>query len=154
MSVSTSTDPVQTIVDILEAAADADWATAGGPPDVIEKSEATDFSRKQRRDTLDAVYVLSADSGTVSKIGARYEPYRDERTVRAEVWTPASETLAEAYRQDIRDISLEYANDNQTATAWTQIAPAGDDDLRASTRARGVDHYVVAELIQLLAARE
>lgn len=151
MSVSSSTDPVQTVVDILQNA--STWSEAGSAPDHIERYSATDFSRKERRDTVDAVYVIQSDPGSSEQIGAGADPYRDEKVVRAEVWTPESETLAHQYFLDVRSIANGYATDNEQQTEWTRIATIGDDDARASARARGVDHYIYAALIELVAAR-
>lgn len=170
MTVSTSLDPVETIVDVLEYATEApigygtsygglygssqQWAHADGPPDHIERYEETDFSRKKSRDMKDAVYVRKSESGSFDKLGAAYDGMIDDHTIRIEVWTPESESKAHAYALDIRSILKNYADDNQQSTAWTQIAPVGDDDERASARASGADHYVMAVLAQLIAARD
>lgn len=151
MSVSTSDDPVQTVVDILEDA--STWTEAGSAPDKIERYEETNFSRKQRRDTLDAIYVIKPDAGTSERIGANYDPFRDEHVVRAEVWTPTSHSAAHNYFLDVRSIVNGYVGDNKDQTTWTQIATIGDDDLRGSKRAESVDHYIYAALIELIAPR-
>ncbi|AHG00922.1 hypothetical protein HALLA_12120 [Halostagnicola larsenii XH-48] len=150
---SSSLDPVQTIVDILEGAAAEDWANAGGEPDYIERYEETDFSSKKARDMRDAIYVQRPGSDDYQKLGAGYNTLVEEPMVRAEVWTPEGSDPCLEYAHDVREIIRGYTVDLEDQTQWTDIAPVGEEDLRGSARARGVDHSVMAIQIDLTGAR-
>lgn len=153
MSVSNSTDPVQTIIDILDNAAASEWSNAYGVPRFIERLEETEFSVKKNRSDP-ACYVWSSVDGDFSQMGAGYDAELDDQVVQVDVWDRDSATRAATIAGDVRSIAYNYATDNQSSTKWSEIAPQSESDIRAETATRRGNHYVLQEFIMLHAYRE
>jgi hypothetical protein len=152
--VSSSTDPVRTILDILQAASDSKWSTIIGAPDYLERMEETEFSTKTNRTGGPAVYVWSPAEGPFEQMGASYGAYFDDQVVQTDVWSVDSAARAAGLAGDVRDIVFDFATDNQQSTEWSEIAPDSENDLRAETAVRRADHYVVQVQVGLHAYRE
>lgn len=123
MSVTSSTDPVQAIVDILQNASASDWASGGSTPDRIERTESSEPSTKQRsqRRSDVSLYVFSPAEGDLSKFSADDDGIQTE-TAQVDVYTDDSDTTNN-YASDVISITADYATDNEQQTAWTDIWP-------------------------------
>jgi hypothetical protein len=81
MSVSDTTDAVETVKDILDDTTDADWTNTGSKPPVIEYQwESTQNEKLQRAHRQDAVYVWSPAEGSLEQFAARYQSYLDNQS--------------------------------------------------------------------------
>jgi len=123
MSVTSSTDPVQTIVDILDDASSSDWANGGSIPDRIERTENSDPSDKARSQRLSdiSLYVFSPADGDLSKFSADDDAIQTE-TAQVDIYTDDSDTTNN-YASDVISITGGYSSDNEQETAWTDIWP-------------------------------
>lgn len=158
MSVTTATDPVKTILDVLTEGKhsggyglssygmssyggvnDVSWDNAGAEPDYIERQSKTEQSVKGRR-TEDAVYVYGVD-GDFEQFATDDPEFLDDQSVTVDVWTPESWAQANALQQDVLRILRQYVNDNGSQTAWQRIRPGTPSDLRPETHDRSGGHY-------------
>ena len=152
MSITTSTDPRQTILDLLDNTTDSDWTQAGSKPTILERQEEVSQSTKgNRRD--DAVYCYQPTDETTSQFGYSYDRYQNSADVTADVWTPTSQSQARALAEDIQTILFQYVNDNKSATDWHRIRPVSVTDLRHEKIADQGDHYRVQVEVRLRALR-
>lgn len=143
---STSDDPVQTVVDLLNGTASGDYPN-GTKPDPIEKQwDSAQRTKMNRQGT--AAYVWSPDPGTQDSLSAASETKDQDETVGVDVWgTDAATTNTVA--GDVISILEDYWNDRSDNTEFDRIRPEGTDDRRAEAVAIGADHYVVSVEIQL-----
>lgn len=143
MSVSTSTDPVKTIIDILNDADPGEWTNSYGAPEWVERQEDTEFSTKTNRTHAPAAYVWSPSDGDFTQMGAKYDAYLDDQIAQVVVWDADSADRTSTIAGDVRDIIFDFATDNQSSTEWSEIAPDTESDLRAERHPRSSDHFVV-----------
>jgi len=131
MSVTSASDPVKTIIDLLDNTAAGDWDQGGSTPDRIERSEVSDPSEKMRdaRLTEVSLYVFSPVESDLRKFDAEGNIDQTER-VQVDIFAePASTT--NNYASDVVDIINDYTNDNSSKTVWTDIWPENVDDQSA-----------------------
>lgn len=150
MSVTSSTDPVKTIIDLLDNASASDWTNA--TPDHIERWEETMFNIKTNRNGT-GLYLWQATDGDKEQMGANYDHYREDEIVQIDIWDRASSTAAYEYLEDVETILFGYATDNYNSTEWGEIAPIGETDSRAQKRNRDASHYITALQCKLHARR-
>jgi len=127
MSVTSATDPVATVVDLLDNAAAGDW-TNSEVPDRIQRKEDSEPNERQKDTRLSQVslYVWSPVEADLQKWSAEGETDQQE-TVRVDVMTNNA-TDSNAYAGDVVDILRSYTNDNKSQTEWVDIWPDGIDD--------------------------
>lgn len=140
MSVSTSTDPVEAIIDILTGTAAAEWTTAGAKPVHIERQEASSQNVKGNRSD-DALYVHRSADTSMTPLGAEVARVDESSLVNVDVWTLESSAQAEAIGDDVKRILFQYANDNHAATRFGRIRPETVSDVRSETIPTQADHY-------------
>lgn len=147
MSVSTtSTDPVQTVVDILDGTAESNWPN-GTKPTHIEKQWQSTFQTKSNRDRP-AAYAFSPERGTQDQFGRNADTKVRTETIEVDVWTTsASDT--DSIAADVITILEDYYNEGKTNTQWNRIRPAEADDRRSETLAQRTDHHVISVQVHL-----
>lgn len=153
MSVSTSTDPVQAIIDILTGTAAAEWTTAGAKPAHIERQEETSQNMKGNRSD-DAIYVNRSADTSMNPLGAEVARVDESSLVNVDVWTLDSSAQAEAIGGDVKRILFQYANDNHVATEFGRIRPETVADVRGETIPTQADHYREIFAVRLRGLRD
>lgn len=151
MALADETDPVEAIRLILDDTTDADWldGSAGSKPDYIERYEETDYSRKQRREVQESIYVWSPEVGTLGKFSADGSTADDQEVIQVEVWSPTGAVRANDLASDVVSLIAAYTNDVNQNTEWTDIWPEEVSDERAQARASGVDHSIITVQVRL-----
>ena len=133
MSVTSTKDPVQAVVDILDNEAASAWPS-NTAPDRIERAEESDPSQKegdQRRSQV-SLYVQNLADGDLRKQHAAGG--LDERyVIEVQVWTGDSADTNAYYRAIIEDIMPAYYTDNNDLTNFYDIAPESSGDARAGS---------------------
>ena len=146
LATSTSEDPVQTVIDLLDGTAEADWP-GGTKPSSIEKQWESDQRTKGNRSDP-AAYVWSPDVGTQEPLSTAGETKDQVETIAVDVWA-LDDTQADAIAGDVTSILEDYWHDKQANTTWDRIRPQSTDDRRAETLARRSDHHVISVTVQL-----
>lgn len=131
MSVTDATDPVQAILDLLDATDDADYTNAGTKPTRIIDSGAYSPSEKNAYEAGDALYVYQ--SGTEGITPAGTDTYTEEYRVSIDLWTLGGRDHARALARDIQLILDGYWDDNTQTTPWVTVRPAMVTDYRHET---------------------
>ena len=128
MSVTSATDPVQAIVDVLDAAGVGDWANGGAEPDRLERTESSEPSDKTRNSRLGDVslYVFSPADGDLQKFSADDDALQTE-VVQVDVYTDDAD-VTNNFASDVISIVADYATDNAQETAWVDIWPTTPTD--------------------------
>ena len=147
LATSTSSDPVQAVIDLLDGTPEADWP-GGTKPNPIEKQWASTQRTKGNRSNP-AAYVWSPDVGTREQRGAEYDDVIQTETIGVDVWA-TSDDDADGVAGDVVAILEEYATDLREHTEWVAIRPTQADDRRAETLARRSDHHVVSINVELM----
>lgn len=144
MSVSSSRDPRQAVLDVLDASTVGDWSNAGAKPGTIGAVDDSTFETKTNRQG-DAIYVWSPNPGPLTSHGAGTEKVIEEPVVQVEAWTTNGDARADDLRRDAQSIVLSYAADNIDRTNWHSFLPENTEDRRhESQAARRGDHHVGA----------
>jgi len=143
---SDSSDPVQTVVDLLDNTDSDNWPN-GTKPTYIERRWDVDFGTKANR-ADPAVYVHSPEAGTHEQLSTAGDTKHREETIAAEVWAVAQPDH-DAIASDVRAILEDYWDDSDGNTNWDRIRPRRDDDRRQEHFAQRTDHYVTSITIEL-----
>lgn len=152
MPVSTSDDPVQTVLDILTASTEADYVNRGEKPGKIERHGRSSPGDKASYRRADAMYAYSPADSFFEKFGTDDGAYLEEQTVAVELWVVDSETELAQLVSDVIEILYGYANDSQEETNWQTIVPVSDSDSshERTDRRDHVRNTVTAELSRLV----
>lgn len=126
MSVTSATDPVDTVIDLLKNESASGWTNS--IPDRIERAEISEPQEKLRGSRIDQVslYVWSPIEGELDKWSAEGGTDQTE-TVRVDIMTQDA-TTSNTYATDVVDILKQYVNDNNSQTEWVDIWPDQIDD--------------------------
>jgi len=144
MSVSTSDDHVQAVIDILDNASVGDFANYGSLPDGIEAQEDVSQNTKSNRDGV-WLYVYSASDENIVQQGKAWDAYESSRRVSVDIWSANDASTdgsqnANLMKLDVRDILLDFVNDNQSQTKFGRFHPVNSTDLRQETHPNSGDH--------------
>lgn len=148
---STSTDPVQTIVDLLDGTAEPNWP-GGTKPTYIERR--WDSSRNEKRRRKDpAAYAFSPDIGTQRQYGPDADTKIRTEVIDVNVWA-RDHAVADTVASDVITILEDYWNDGQASTAWNRIRPQSADDQRGedtleTVMGRRDNQYIITPRIEL-----
>jgi len=142
---STSTDSVQTIVDLLDGY--TGWSL--NDPEVYLHQEVSQQEKENNPDP--AIYVWSPVDADLSQGAAGAEYYTEFRTVEAQIWTLNSQnnTATETYHQEAIDFLREYSNDNESNTTFHKIQPDSATDSRSEHIRRMTDHYIMSVQVRM-----
>lgn len=166
MSVTTSsTDPVQTVYDILNGASEfsGGYGLAYGylyggkdtwtntAPEVYKRWNWGQQDREMNNDP--AIYIWSPESSNRPAFSADYDTINQNQVVEASVWMPDGDSNAETkvseYAVDVINLLEEYGTDNKGRTKWNWIRPTADNDFRAENITRKTDHFVINVIAEL-----
>ena len=140
MSITTDTDPVDTVKDILDDTGATDWTN--DKPKVFRYNETTTKGREN--ESNDAVYVMSLGGTSLDRFGV--EPgSQDNQQEDGQVQVLCA-SLTEGNAQDIANdvvaILRGFMSDNYTQTNMHYLEPTDIVDSRAQKIARMTDHFV------------
>lgn len=154
MSVTSSTDPVQAVKDILDNMTSADWSNLGDTPDRIEfawTSEPSEKAHRNRRQEA-AIYVESPVEGTFSPESTGVDHYTDSQAVLAQVRS-GNESKTVNTAADIKNHFItNYWTDNSQQSNWRIIRPNAENDLRSQGFYRG-SFFIINVTLTLEALR-
>jgi len=142
---STSTDPVQTIIDLLSGTPKADWPTT--KPDWIETRWTSTHHQKRQREG-GAVYAWSPAEGTREPISVDADVSNETEVVFAECWHPSSSDAA-SLANSVATILEQYWKDNKEYTTFRHVRPVRQDDRRAEHVPGARDPFVVVVRVEL-----
>lgn len=137
MSVSSSLDPVGTVIDILESTDNTDY-TASKPPFIEEQQEVSQSTKEAR--SQDAIYVYAPGDGAYDQFDFAWDKYTEAQRVTIDPWVARSAAGVRALHRDIRDIFLPYVNDNKSTTNFNRFWPVAPIPLEHERRLGG-EHY-------------
>lgn len=147
MALATETDPVQTVIDLLDATTDSDFT--GSKPAHVERYEEREARIKAQR-SGDALYVFQPAETDVAQLAADYSALDHSSVVHVEAWTLTGSAKAWELAEDVHDhVTTQYGVDNKSSTQWQVIRPTGFVDFRQGSKAaRRADHFI--EAVQLV----
>ena len=135
MSVSSADNPVETILELLEA--NTNWSNS--TPEIYRLDETTPKARENNQD--DAIYVRATASNELERFSADPQEQTENAGVDILVYS-LDESRAITLSQDLKRLFREYMNDNFEQTNWHDIEPTNVTDTRGSRIARQTNHYV------------
>ena len=140
MSITTDTDPVDTVVAILNNTGVGDWTNT--VPEIYRFSETTTKGRENEAN--DAVYVMSLGGTSLDRFGI--EPgTQDHQQEDGQVQTlcaSLTESNSQDMANDVVSILRAFMSDNYTQTNMHYLEPTDIVDSRAQKIARMTDHFV------------
>ena len=144
MSVTSATDPVEAVIDLLNNAAAGEWPSST-VPDRIERMEDSTPSERLRDTRLNDVslYVHSPDNAQLLKYDPAGDNVDQTETVQVMCFTEDDST-ANNYVASAQTILAGYATDNQQQTAWVDIWPESVAD--STAEAFGTNNFSVIAL--------
>lgn len=147
---TTATDPVKAVTEILSG---ADGYGLWTPTQAPQVKRLNDYSQKQReRENDPTLYVWSPVEGTLDAFDAKFTRMDESNTVEVSAWTLDRADTAQ-YSSDVIQIASEYATDNEANTAFHQIRPTNENDLRSEHIRRKTDHFVTNVTIEVTGLR-
>lgn len=143
--VTTSTDGVQTVINVLSDATQFGYWSLDAP-EVYHNQEVAQKSKENNPDP--AIYVWSPVDGSLEQFSGDNTVLDERRTVEAQVWTLDSQN-AETYHQEIIDLLQRYADDNYRNTNFHWIQPQSATDNRSEHITRRTDHYILSVQVEI-----
>jgi hypothetical protein len=144
MSVTNSPDPVDAIVDILQAEDTNNWSLR--KPSIIKSIEQT--SPKDRENTEDDAIYVRGPGLDIERFSADPNDLMENGTAEILIYS-LDKNRATQHTRDIIDFLREYMNDNYTQTDHHHIVPSGTTDNRQSKITRRTDHFVSLVEVEL-----
>lgn len=169
-SITSSTDPVKTVIDLLENTTNSDWVNVAAvvddnvdeKPEVIERMNDRPMSKKTNV-MVPALYVYSPEDAQVETFGAVTSStadnpnaeYIQREVVAVDIWVPASqEAVLDAYASDVTSIMDDYRLDEEQNTVWWSIRWRSIADNSAQTNAAQAAHVRTLVTIDLERIRD
>lgn len=147
MSITANTDPVEAVVDVLQAADPADWTNT--TPTVKRYRDDSQSERGPGADQPPIIYVWSPIEGSTEALsGFDYDRLDDQPTVELQAWS-LDDVEAETTAQDAVVYLAGFGNDNEDDTVFHRVRPTTVNDFRAQTPARKTGHYVFTVTVEL-----
>lgn len=144
MSVSsTSTDAVQTIIDILDGY--TGWTLT--TPDVYHQHDVSQSDKQNKPDP--AIYVWSPVDADLSQFSGDNDSLIDVRTVEASIWVLESSSDAHTYHDDVVQFLQEYAGDNYSNLEFHHVRPQAVTDSRSEKVTSMTDHYILSVQVEV-----
>ena len=137
MSVTDSTNPGETIVDILKHCDTQFWTE--NKPEILQLHERSPKGRENATD--DAIYVNGVEAINLERFSADPVTQNQDASVRVLVYS-LSESRVLNHTEDILECLRDYMNDNYEKTAWHNIEPSDVIDHRDTRVYRRTEHYV------------
>lgn len=140
MSITTERDPVDALVEILEAAGTGEFRNT--KPEIYRYDSVAPKGKANTAD--DAVYVFEAAGLTLDRFGV--EPgSQDEQTedggIQIQIWA-LDATRAKEHGKDIVRYLQSFLSDNYSESEFLRVEPESLSDSRAAKTVRQTDHYV------------
>ena len=140
MSITTDTDPVDTVVAILNNTGVGDWTNT--VPEIYRYSETTTKGRENEAN--DAVYVLSLGGTSLDRFGIEpgsQDNQQEDGQVQV-LCASLTESNSQDMANDVVSILRGFMSDNYTQTNMHYLEPTDIVDSRAQKIARMTDHFV------------
>jgi hypothetical protein len=135
MSVTNADDPVETVLDILDA--HTGWTNT--TPEIYRMDETTPKGRENTQ--ADSIYVRATATTELDRFSADPESQTENAGVDMLIYS-LDNTRAKTLGEDLKALFQGYMNDNFTDTNWHNIEPTNITDTRGARVARQTDHYV------------
>lgn len=137
MSVSSTPNPADALLDILTASDTTQWRLQ--KPQILRHDTTTPQEREHT--TTDTVYVREGAGVSINRFSADPETVTEDGTPACLVYS-LDEDASRTHARDIFEIGRSYMNDNFSELNLYDIEPVSLSDYRAQTISRQTDHYV------------
>lgn len=137
MSVSSTPNPTDALLDILNSSDTSDW-TLQKPQ--IKRHDTTTPQERENTST-DTVYVREGAGITITRFSADPETVTEDGTPACLVYS-LDEDASRTHARDIFEIVRAYMNDNFDELNLYDIEPTSLNDYRAQSISRQTDHFV------------
>lgn len=137
---SSSTEPVDMVVDLLDGAAVGQWTNAS--PDVFYLEDVPQADRGPSQDQPAHLYVWMPAGGPIEGLSGDWTSTTEQNTVEIQVWSLDRGECA-VYKEDVINFLSLYANDNEENTLFHRVRPSNQDDMRGQNQARRTNHFVM-----------
>jgi hypothetical protein len=137
MSVTSASDPVDAIVDILNATDTAKWTNT--KPEIYRHDEVASKERENKQD--DAVYVRSLATMELDRFSADNAEQTEDGNIQVLVYS-LDEDRSNQHARDIVEVLQSLMNDNYEQTGFLSVEPTGLADNRAAKVTRQTRHYI------------
>jgi len=145
MSITSKTDPVDAIVDILRASPTGTFSTAVS---IYRLDETTPAGRQNERQN--ALYVLESTGVDLNRFGINpgtQDLQTEDGQVQIYIYS-LTQSEAKTTAQETVSHLRGFLSDNYSQTNFLNIEPNNISDRRASSIARQTDHFVYVVDIQ------
>jgi hypothetical protein len=137
MSITSASDPVDAIVDILNATDTAEWTFS--KPEIYRHDEVSSKDRENNQD--DAVYVRSLATMELDRFSADNAEQTEDGQVQVLVYSYDA-NRSNQHARDIVEFLQSLMNDNYDQTGFLSVEPTGLADNRAAKVTRQTRHYI------------
>ena len=137
MSLTDSTNPVDALIDILEATDTAEWTL--DKPEINRHDDVSPKGRENKNN--DAIYVRSASGVQFDRFSADKADLTADGSPTVLIYSLA-EDRARIHAEDVVGFLRDLMNDNYTQTNFHDIQPTEVVDNRASKITRQTRHFI------------
>ena len=137
MSITSDSDPVDAIVEILKATDTAEWTNS--KPEIYRHDKVASKERENKQD--DAVYVRSLATMELDRFSADNAEQTEDGQIQVLVYT-LDANRSNQHARDIVEILQNLMNDNYTETGFLSVEPTGLADNRAAKVTRQTQHFI------------
>jgi hypothetical protein len=137
MSITSDPDPVDAIVEILNATDTSEWTNS--KPEIYRHDEVASKERENKQD--DAVYVRSLATMELERFSADNAEQTEDGSIQVLVYS-LDEDRSNQHARDIVEILQSLMNDNYDQTGFLSVEPTGLADNRAAKVTRQTRHYI------------
>jgi hypothetical protein len=143
---SSSEFAVETVVDLLDGTADAEYKLTQSKPDRI--NPIWEYDHNDRVNYADpAFYVWSPTDADISKFSIDGDNLLEDTSVEVLIFT-LDATKTKNYQRDVLEILSDYYDDNTDNTSYYEIAPQSASDLRNEHISGRTDHYIASVTVE------
>lgn len=142
MSVTTASNQVEAVIDLLEAAPTAEWNVTNDPT-VKHYWDDAQSERGPGADQPAILYVWSPTGSTLDQFSIDGEQQDRSDSVEIQIWS-LDEAETRQLQSDVRYVLSAYIDDNKMQTTFHTVRPSGTNDFRAQNQYRRTDHYIMS----------
>jgi hypothetical protein len=147
MSTTSADHHVQAVIDLLEAAADAEWPS-DTPPDIYRYWDIAQSEKGPGADQVPHLYVWSPTSSPKERFSMDTDEYDRTDAIEIQVWS-LDATEVKDYQLSTAAVLEGYLDDNKTETPYQTVDPVGENDFREQKTARRTEHYIMSVEVDL-----
>jgi hypothetical protein len=146
LEITAPNDPVQVVVDLLDAEGSGAFAVNGKP--VIKRYfDDAPAERGPGAGQQPVIYVYSPTSATLDRHSMDDQQFNRQNTLQVLIMSLQEDEVIDLVGSVVQILS-QFLQDNRSSTPFNDLAPTQTSDFRRQTSARNTDHFVTQVTVE------